>query len=54
VSSLGGGVGLVVEAFCWPLIFFEDFREPVTALNWLLSVMASVLKELKLQSETNV
>jgi len=54
VSSLGGGVVLVVEAFCLPLLFFEDFREPLAALNCLLSVIASVLQELKLPSKTNV
>jgi len=53
VSSLGGGVCLVVEVFCWPLVFFEDFRDPLAALNWLLSVMVSILQELKLPSETN-
>ena len=45
VSSLGGGVVLVAEAFCWPLDFFEDFREVHAASNWLLSVMAPVLQE---------
>jgi hypothetical protein len=50
VSSFGGGVVLVVGAFCWALIFFEDFREPFAASNCLLSVMASKVQELKLPS----
>jgi hypothetical protein len=33
VSSFGGGVFLVVEAFCWRLVFFEGFRELHAASN---------------------
>jgi hypothetical protein len=33
VLSFGGGVFLVVEAFCWRLVFFEGFRELHAASN---------------------
>jgi hypothetical protein len=46
VSSLGGGVVLVVQAFCLPLFFFEGFRELDVAPNWLLSVMALISKNI--------